>query len=161
MTSFKYRNFFAVPVLMAAFFAGHQAVAQSDDATAEPSQATTTKLLNARGESVVSGVEAELTSTFRARSNGRRQLNGELENINLPVGTKISFCLTTTTQAVPLAVRSIKLIAGKKVAEFEFDTENGQAVPNVNGGYKLRARFGSNGTKPMCNAPLLVSGTYR
>jgi hypothetical protein len=146
---------------MAVFFAGHQAVAQSDDAMAEPAQATTTKLLHAHTESVISGVEAELTSTFRARSDGRRQLSGELENINLPVGTKISFCLTTTTAAVPVAVRSIKLIAGKKVAEFEFNTENGQAVPNVNANYKLRARFGSNGTKPMCNAPLLLSGTYR
>jgi hypothetical protein len=159
--TFNYRSIFAALILAAISFTGVQAVAQSDADMADQAQSPTTKLLHAQGQSVIGGIEAELRSTFRARANGRRQLNGELENINLPVGTKISFCLTTATQAVPLAVRSIKIVAGKKIAEFEFNTENGQAVPNVNANYKLRARFGSNGTKPMCNAPLLVSGTYR
>src|SRR5262245_13095050 len=48
--------------------------------------------LRARGQAVINGIEAELRGDFERRPD-RTRLDGQLENINLPLGSAISFCL--------------------------------------------------------------------
>src|SRR5262245_11923705 len=64
--------------------------------------------LRARGEAIISGIEAELRGTFERRPE-RTRLDGELENINLPLGSAISFCLVQGSNTLPLAVWIIQL----------------------------------------------------
>jgi hypothetical protein len=123
--------------------------------------------LQARAQRVIRGIEAELRGDFR-RQNGdrddggrRKRLRGELDNINLPGSTEISFCLATANGSIPLA--AVKLGNNdddQKNAEFELDTQNGDSVPNVIVGDKLDARKGANSGKADCGAPLLISARF-
>jgi hypothetical protein len=123
--------------------------------------------LQARAQRVIKGIEAELRGEFR-RQNGnqddegrRKRLRGELDNINLPARTEISFCLATSSGSIPLAaVRLSSNDDDQKNAEFELDTQNGDSVPNVMVGNHLEARKGSNGGKADCMAPLLITARF-
>jgi hypothetical protein len=123
--------------------------------------------LRARAERVIKGIEAELRGDFRRQNGGhddqgrRKELRGELENINLPGGTEISFCLATSNGSIPLA--AVKLghhDDEQRSAEFEFESQNGDNVPNVVAGDKLEARNGANSGKADCSAPLLISARF-
>ena len=48
--------------------------------------------LSARKNKVINGIEAQLRGDYREKSSPSR-LNSELEDINIPVGTKVAFCL--------------------------------------------------------------------
>ena len=67
--------------------------------------------LRARGEAVINGVEAELRGTFERRSD-RTRLDGELEDINLPIDSAISFCLVQRGNT-PSASSTWRFSAGK------------------------------------------------
>jgi hypothetical protein len=109
--------------------------------------------LRARGEHVINGIEAELRGDFRNLLT-RLRLQGELENINLPLGTHITFCVQPGNMR--LAVAKVELEEQQKVAEFELDTNDGDTFPNVVAGDVLQARQGTT-----CAAPLLVSATFK
>src|SRR5215467_10808602 len=64
--------------------------------------------LRARGQAVINGVEAELRGNFERRPD-RTRLDGELEDINLPIGSAISFCLVQGKNTIPLAVGIVHL----------------------------------------------------
>jgi len=115
--------------------------------------------LRARGEAVINGVEAELRGSFERRSD-RTRLDGELEDINFPAGSSISFCLVQGNRVIPLAVGIVRVEDQRKEAEFHIRTDDGQNPPDVKIGDVLRAHDGANGNVPDCSNPLLVTGTF-
>jgi len=100
--------------------------------------------LRARGEAVINGVEAELRGTFERRSD-RTRLDGELEDINLPIDSAISFCLVQRGNTNPIAVGIIHLEVQRREAEFHTRTDDGQNPPNLQVGDVLQARDGASG----------------
>ena len=112
--------------------------------------------LSARGEMAFSGVQAELRGNFEQRP-GRTSLDGRLEDINMPVGSAVSFCLIHAGQTIPLAVGIIQLQSQSRQAEFHIRTDQGQKPPNVQAGDVLQARDGANVTTADCSRPLLVA----
>jgi len=114
--------------------------------------------LRARGEAVINGVEVELRGNFERRPE-RTRLDGELEDINLPVGSAVSFCLVQGGRAIPLAVGIIQSSGGRR-AEFHIRTDDGQHPPNVQAGDVLQARDGANGNMADCSRPLLVAARF-
>jgi hypothetical protein len=127
--------------------------------TPSPTPANGEVHLQASGEAAISGVEAELHSTFE-QIPGRTRLDGELEHINLPVGSAISFCLVQGGNTIPLAVGIIHLEGTDRVAELHIRTDNGQTPPNVQVGNVLQARDGANGSLADCSRALLVTATF-
>ena len=115
--------------------------------------------LKASGQAVVAGVEAELRSSFEQRP-GETRLDGQLEHINLAVGSAISFCLVQGGNTIPLAVGIIQAEGQDRVAEFHIRTENGQTPPNVQAGNILQARDGANSNLPDCSRAVLVTATF-
>jgi hypothetical protein len=115
--------------------------------------------LRARGAAVINGVEAELRGNFEIRPD-RTRLDGELEDVNLPVGFAVSFCLVQGSNTIPLAVGIVTLEDDRKEAEFHIRTDEGQTPPTVQIGDILQARDGANGSVPDCSLPLLVTGTF-
>ena len=144
-------------LLIASFTVGPTLAQIADDAQ---SSVTITKHLIAEDR----GSEGFLRGDF-VQSGSSLRITGEFRSTPLPVGTRVSFCLTTATRAIPLAVANVRFRGGvvrpERFAEFERNTVNRQSVPVVHKNDKLRVRFGSNGAKPMCTAPLLVTATFQ
>jgi type II secretory pathway pseudopilin PulG len=111
----------------------------------------------------INGFEAELRGDFREDHGAPDRLNAELEKINLPIGTKVAFCLVQNGTTSLLGVAKVQLEAGVSVAEFELETKDGDNVPTINAGDVLQARqrtaspFQQN---PTCTTNLLVSGPF-
>ena len=119
--------------------------------------------LRARQNKVINGIEAELRGDFRAAANPIR-LNAELDNINLPVGTPVAFCLLQNGVKTKIGTGRVAMIAGVQVAEVELTASDGDAVPNVSSGDVLQARQSKQAPfkqTPTCSAPLLVSADFR
>jgi hypothetical protein len=119
--------------------------------------------LRARQNKVINGIEAELRGDFRAAANPIR-LNAELENINLPVGTRIAFCLVQNGVKAKIGVARVRVVGGVQVAEVELTANDGDAVPNVSAGDILQARQSKIApfkTSPTCGSPLLVAAAFR
>jgi hypothetical protein len=115
--------------------------------------------LRAQGETVISGIEAEFGADFR-RGPDRARLDGELEDINLPIGTPISFCLVEGNNTIPLAVGAVRLKNQRMDAEFTIRTDWGEQPPEVTAGSLIEARNGASVGSGDCGKPLLVSGTF-
>src|SRR5882757_3025185 len=94
--------------------------------------------LRARQNRVINGIESELRGDFRAASNPIR-LNAELDNINLPVGTPVAFCLVQNGVKTKIGVGRVVIIAGVQVAEVELTANDGDAVPSVSTGDLVQA----------------------
>jgi hypothetical protein len=121
--------------------------------------------LQAKAQAMVNGMQAELDGQFESEMEGKH-LKAELDNANFATGTSISFCLVTASGSMPLAAPQIVSGMGmgmdQGVAEFELNSEMGQAVPNVAVGNKLEARQGAMASGMAdCSAPLLVSATFQ
>jgi hypothetical protein len=119
--------------------------------------------LRARQNKVINGIEAELRGDFRAAANPIR-LNAELENINLPVGTPVAFCLVQNGVKTKIGVGRVGMVAGVHVAEVELTANDGDAVPNVSAGDLVQARQSKQAPfkpAPTCGSPLLVSADFR
>ena len=119
--------------------------------------------LRARQNKVINGIEAELRGDFRAAANPIR-LNAELDNINLPVGTPVAFCLLQNGVRTKIGIGRVAMIAGVQVAEVELTASDGDAVPSVSSGDVLQARQPKQAPfkqTPTCTAPLLVSADFR
>jgi len=112
--------------------------------------------LSARGAMAISGVQAALRGNFDQRP-GRTSLDGRFEDINMPVGSAVSFCLMHGEQTIPLAVGIIQPQDQDRAAEFHIRTDQGQNAPSVQAGDVLQARDGANVTTADCSRPLLVA----
>lgn len=115
--------------------------------------------LSTRGEMVISGVAVELRGNFERGHDGTR-LDGRLDDINMPVGSAVSFCLMHGGQTIPLAVGIIQPQDQGRAAEFHIRTDPGQNPPSVQAGDVLQARDGANVTIADCSRPLLVAGSF-
>jgi len=119
--------------------------------------------LSARRNKVINGVEAQLRGDYRAR-NAPVRLNAELEDINVPLGTKVAFCLTQNGVNTRIGVGRVVLIGGIPTASVELAVTDGEFVPAVNPGDVLQARqrriapFQAN---PTCGTALLVAAPFQ
>lgn len=111
-----------------------------------------------RSDVVISGVEVQLSANFEQRPD-RTSLDGQLADINMPVGSAVSFCLMHEGQTTPLAVGIIQPQGQGREAEFHIRTDQGQNPPSVTAGDVLQARDGANVNMADCSRPLLVAGT--
>jgi hypothetical protein len=114
--------------------------------------------LKARADAVVNGAQIELRGQFE-REPEETKLEGELDDMNLPVGSAVSFCLVQGISTIPLAVGIIQEEDERK-AEFELRSDEGQNPPNVQVGNILQARDGANGNMADCTRPLLLAATF-
>ena len=119
--------------------------------------------LRARKNKVVNGIEAELRGDYR-ENNAPIRLNSELEQINIPAGTPVAFCLVQDGVSTLLGVGRVVLIGGVQVASVELEASDGDVVPKVSAGDVLQARQRSVAPfnpKPGCGAALLVSAPFQ
>lgn len=119
--------------------------------------------LSARKNKVINGIEAELRGDYREKTNPIR-LNAELDNINIPVGTPVAFCVLQNGVATQIGVGKVALVGGIPVAEIELSASDGDAVPNLNAGDVLQARqrkLAPFKTSPTCGTALLLSAAFQ
>jgi hypothetical protein len=120
--------------------------------------------LSARKNKIINGIEAELRGDYRERANLPVRLNAELENINIPVGKKVAFCLVQNGGTKLIGVGQVAMIGGIPVASVELAATDGDTVPNINAGDVLQARQTAKApfrANPRCGAPLLVSAAFQ
>ena len=67
--------------------------------------------IEARKNKVINGVEAELRGDYREKA-GSSRLNAELENINVPVGTKVAFCMLQSGAKTLIGVGHAAIVGG-------------------------------------------------
>ncbi|MBI3645682.1 MAG: hypothetical protein HY233_06945 [Acidobacteriales bacterium] len=118
--------------------------------------------LSARKNKVINGIEAQLRGDYRERTNPIR-LNSELENINLPVGTPVAFCLVQNGVKTKIGVGQVATVGGIQVASVELAVADGDNVPSVKAGDVLQARQSKTApfkTSPGCGSPLLVGAPF-
>lgn len=119
--------------------------------------------LSARKNKVINGIEAQLRGDYRENTNPTR-LNGDLENINIPVGTPVAFCLLQNGVKTLVGVGKIALVGGIPVATVDLAVTDGDTVPNVNAGDVLQTRqrtVAPFNPTPGCGAPLLISAAFQ
>lgn len=119
--------------------------------------------LSARKNKIINGIEAQLRGDFRANPNPSR-LNAELENINIPVGTKVAFCLLQNGVKSLVGVGKVTLVGGIPTASVELNVNDGDVVPNVSAGDVLQARqrkVAPFKASPTCGTALLVSAAFQ
>ena len=114
--------------------------------------------LSARTDAVINGAQVELRGKFE-REPTETHLEGELDDVNLPAGSAVSFCLVQGGSTVPLAVGVVQEEDQRK-AQFELRSDQGQSVPNVQVGNMLQARDGANGNMADCTRPLILAATF-
>jgi hypothetical protein len=106
--------------------------------------------------------KAQLRGDYRA-NNSPLSLNSQLENINIPIGKPVAFCLFQNGVATRLGVGRIAVVGGIHTATVELSARDGDFVPEVNIGDVLQARQAAKPpfrTNPGCGAPLLISGLF-
>lgn len=119
--------------------------------------------LSARTKKIINGVETQLRGDYRENTSPVR-LNSDLENINIPVGTPVAFCVLQNGVKTLLGVGKVALVGGVPVASVDLAATDGDVIPNVNAGDVLQARqrtvapFNPN---PGCGAALLVSAAFQ
>jgi hypothetical protein len=119
--------------------------------------------LTARRNKVINGIEAQLRGDYRENTTPTR-LNADVENINIPVGTPVAFCLLQNGVKTLVGVGKVALVGGIPVATVDLAVTDGDPVPNVNAGDVLQTRqrtvapFNPN---PGCAAPLLISAAFQ
>jgi hypothetical protein len=119
--------------------------------------------LTARTTTVINGIRAELRGDYRAAATPIR-LNSQLENLNLPIGTPVAFCLLQNTVKHMVGVGKVALIGGVRTAKVELATSDGQHVPVVKAGDRLQARqtkVAPFNRPPTCGSPLLTSAAFQ
>ena len=151
MSNFKFRSAIGAMALILAIMVS---------ASAAGAQQTR---LRARKNKIINGIEAQLRGDFRANPTPQR-LNAELENINIPVGAKVAFCLLQNGVTSLIGVGQVALVGGIPTASVELATNDGDVVPSVDAGDVLQARqrkvapFRAN---PTCGTALLVSAAFQ
>src|ERR1043166_1788418 len=84
-----------------------------------------TRIVAALSGAAVGGVTPKGSAEFRQRADGRRSLEVEVEDVNLPAGTILNVLIDGAR------VGTITL-GPLQSGEVEFESENGQTVPAIN-----------------------------
>jgi hypothetical protein len=119
--------------------------------------------LTVRKNKVINGIEAQLRGDYRENTTPSR-LNVDLEDINIPVGTKVAFCVLQNGVRTLVGVGRVAMVGGVPTASIDLNVNDGDTVPNVNAGDVLQARqktiapFVAN---PTCNTAFMMSGAFR
>lgn len=119
--------------------------------------------LSARKNKVINGIEAQLRGDYREKGSPIR-LNSELENINIPVGTPVAFCLLQNGVKTLLGVGKVAMVGGVPTASVELATNDGDTVPFVKAGDVLQARqkkVAPFKTNPTCGTGTLVAAAFQ
>jgi hypothetical protein len=153
-------------LVMAMMLAGSGRLWAQEDAdamsVAQPDSGSTIQL-TARTTTVINGIRAELRGDYRAAATPIR-LNSQLENLNLPIGTPVAFCLLQGTVKHMLGVGKVAIIGGVRTAKVELATSDGEHVPVVKVGDRLQARqtkVAPFNRPPTCGSPLLTSAAFQ
>jgi hypothetical protein len=155
-------------LVMAMMLAGSGRLWAQDDAdadamsVAQPDSGGTIQL-TARTTTVINGIRAELRGDYRAAATPIR-LNSQLENLNLPIGTPVAFCLLQGTVKHMVGVGKVAIIGGVRTAKVELATSDGEHVPVVRVGDRLQARqtkVAPFNRPPTCASPLLTSAAFQ
>ena len=156
-------------LVMAMMLAGSGRLWAQDDADADatafaqPDAGGSTIQLTARTTTVINGIRAELRGDYRAAASPIR-LNSQLENLNLPIGTPVAFCLLQGTVKHMVGIGKVAIIGGVRTAKVELATSDGQHVPVVKAGDRLQARqtkVAPFNRPPSCASPLLTSAAFQ
>ena len=119
--------------------------------------------LRARQDKAINGIEAELRGDYR-ESSAPIRLNAELEEINIPVGTPVAFCLLQNGVKTKIGVDQVAMVVGIPTASVELSANDGDTVPKVNAGDVVQAHQSKKApfkTNPGCGSPLLVSAAFQ
>ena len=118
--------------------------------------------LAVRKNKVINGIEAQLRGDYR-ENNSPLSLNSQLENIHIPLGKPVAFCLVQDGVLTKLGLGRIAMVGGVPTATVELSVRDGDFVPAVHAGDVLQARQAAKApfrANPGCGAPLLVSGLF-
>lgn len=115
---------------------------------------------------IINGFQAELRGDYQENNGVPNRLTAELDHINIPVGTRIAFCLqdSVTLVRTKLGVGRVRMVGGVPTATVELRTNDGNFVPKVTVGDRLQARQSAVApfkTSPSCTSPLLISGKFQ
>ncbi len=117
----------------------------------------------ARENKLINGFETELRGDYRETHGSPDRLNAELEKINLPIGTKVAFCLVQNGVSSLVGVARVQKQAGISVAEVQLETNDGENVPTVAIGDVLQARQRTAApfqASPNCSTNLLIAAPF-
>jgi hypothetical protein len=116
--------------------------------------------LRARQNKEINGFEAELRGDYRERT-GRDRLNAELDQINIPSGTPVAFCLVQGGVSSLIGVGNVSKAFRIQI---ELEAEDGDVVPTVKAGNLLEAHQRTTApfnTNPTCSEALLLSAPFK
>jgi len=118
--------------------------------------------LKARQNKRINGFQAELRGDYREKS-GPDRLNGELGQINIPLGTPVAFCLVHSGVSSLVTVADVAKTGGEIQAQFELEAEHGDSIPKVVAGDLLQAHQSTKAPfnpNPTCSDVLLLSAPF-
>lgn len=132
---------------------------------ASPMWAQDIRLL-ARRNKVINGIEAQLRGDYRESNGTPLQLSADLENINLPLGTPVAFCVKNSVTLVKtkIGVGKVALVGGILVATVDLNINDGDAVPKINVTDKLQARqraLPPFNPAPGCGTAILIQAPFK
>jgi len=120
--------------------------------------------LRAKQDVTINGIQAELRGDYREKGRAPARLNSEIDNINLPIGTKVAFCSVLGGIKSRIGVGTVALVGGVRLAQFELSASDGDIVPKVVAGDMVQARQSKVApfrTNPGCGAPLLITASFK
>lgn len=118
--------------------------------------------LAVRRNKVINSVEAQLRGDYKADS-APISLNSQLENIAVPIGVPVAFCLVQNGVSTKLGVGKVAMVGGVRTATIELSARDGDMVPTVNAGDILVARQSAKPpfqANPGCGSPILIGGFF-
>lgn len=136
----------------------------SEDSSGSFSADSTSIRLSARSSAIINGIRAELRGDYRADGATPVRLNAQLENVNLPIGTPVAFCLLQNGVKHLAGRGKVALVAGIRTAKIDLAVNDGEHVPVVKAGDTLQARqtkIAPFNLPPTCGSPLLIGARFQ
>jgi hypothetical protein len=162
-TAMKLATFvFVVAMMLAA--SGRLWAQETEDSAASFSPDSTSVRLSARNSAIINGIRAELRGDYRADGTTPVRLNAQLENVNLPIGTPVAFCILQDGVKKLAGRGKVALVAGIRTAKIDLAVTDGEHVPFVKAGDTLQARqtkIAPFNLPPSCGSPLLIGAKFQ
>lgn len=136
----------------------------SEDSTGTFTLSGTSVRLSARSSAIINGIRAELRGDYRADGTTPVRLNAQLENVNLPIGTPVAFCILQDGVKKLAGRGRVALVAGIRTAKIDLSVNDGEHVPFVKAGDTLQARqtkIAPFNLPPTCGSPLLIAAKFQ
>ena len=162
-TAMKLATFVFVMAMMLAG-SGRLWAQETEDSTASFSPDSTSVRLSARNSAIINGIRAELRGDYRANGTTPVRLNAQLENVNLPIGTPVAFCILQDGVKKLAGRGKVALVAGIRTAKIDLAVTDGDHVPFVKAGDTLQARqtkIAPFNLPPTCGSPLLIGAKFQ